>query len=73
MPHYRGILLRGIAWAGHREVDILTGWFRGVNNQALVHGRFGKKRGVLLGRQPVVEGLAGAGGIDGLQRQCDFD
>jgi putative protease len=26
-----------------------TGWLRGVNNQALVHGRFGKKRGVFLG------------------------
>jgi U32 family peptidase len=27
-----------------------TGWFRGVNNQQLVHARFGKKRGVYLGR-----------------------
>jgi len=26
-----------------------TGWFGGVNNQRLVHGRFGKKRGVFLG------------------------
>jgi putative protease len=26
-----------------------TGWFRGINNQALVHARFGKKRGVFLG------------------------
>jgi len=26
-----------------------TGWFRGVNNQALVHARFGKKRGAWLG------------------------
>ncbi len=26
-----------------------TGWLRGTNNQALVHARFGKKRGVLLG------------------------
>ena len=26
-----------------------TGWFRGTNNQQLVHGRFGKKRGVFLG------------------------
>jgi U32 family peptidase len=26
-----------------------TGWFRGVNNQELVHARFGKKRGVYLG------------------------
>ncbi len=29
---------------------LFTGWFQGVNNQALVHGRFGKKRGVFLGR-----------------------
>ncbi|HEY9750429.1 MAG TPA: U32 family peptidase, partial [Allocoleopsis sp.] len=26
-----------------------TGWFRGINNQELVHARFGKKRGVYLG------------------------
>ena len=26
-----------------------TGWLGGVNNQALVHARFGKKRGVFLG------------------------
>jgi putative protease len=26
-----------------------TGWFRGIDNQTLVHGRFGKKRGVYLG------------------------
>ncbi len=29
---------------------LYTGWFRGTNNQALVHGRFGKKRGVYLGQ-----------------------
>jgi putative protease len=28
---------------------LYTGWFRGINNQALAHGRFGTKRGVLLG------------------------
>lgn len=28
---------------------LYTGWFGGVNNQNLVHGRFGKKRGVYLG------------------------
>ncbi|HYE33658.1 MAG TPA: DUF3656 domain-containing protein [Methylomirabilota bacterium] len=27
-----------------------TGWFNGINNQQLVHARFGKKRGVLLGK-----------------------
>ncbi len=26
-----------------------TGWFQGINNQELVHGRFGTKRGVFLG------------------------
>ncbi|WP_088243172.1 U32 family peptidase [Calothrix rhizosoleniae] len=26
-----------------------TGWFKGINNQELVHARFGKKRGVYLG------------------------
>ena len=29
---------------------LYTGWFRGINNQELAHGRFGKKRGVYLGR-----------------------
>ncbi|MHC1765823.1 MAG: DUF3656 domain-containing protein [Verrucomicrobiia bacterium] len=29
---------------------LFTGWFGGINNQALVHGRFGKKRGVFLGK-----------------------
>src|SRR6266567_1830848 len=29
---------------------LYTGWFRGNNNQALVHARLGKKRGVYLGR-----------------------
>ena len=32
-----------------------TGWFRGINNQELVHARFGKKRGVLLGEVSRVE------------------
>ena len=27
-----------------------TGWLRGINNQQLVHARFGKKRGVFLGQ-----------------------
>jgi putative protease len=27
-----------------------TGWLRGIDNQKLVHGRFGKKRGVYLGK-----------------------
>ena len=28
---------------------LFTGWFGGINNQELVHARFGKKRGVYLG------------------------
>ncbi|MCC5640235.1 U32 family peptidase [Nostoc sp. CHAB 5844] len=28
---------------------LYTGWFNGINNQELVHARFGKKRGVYLG------------------------
>jgi putative protease len=28
---------------------LYTGWFEGTNNQELVHGRFGTKRGVFLG------------------------
>lgn len=28
---------------------LYSGWFRGINNQELVHARFGKKRGVELG------------------------
>jgi U32 family peptidase len=36
-----------------------TGWFGGINNQRLVHARFGKKRGVFLGE---VEGIR-AGGV----------
>ncbi|WP_414754725.1 DUF3656 domain-containing U32 family peptidase [Anabaena sp. CCY 9910] len=28
---------------------LYTGWFQGINNQELVHARFGKKRGVYLG------------------------
>lgn len=33
---------------------LYTGWFRGNNNQALVHARFGKKRGVFLGEVSAV-------------------
>jgi putative protease len=44
---------------------LFTGWFGGTDNQKLVHARFGKKRGVLLGevkrvlRDGVVVGLMG--------------
>jgi len=32
-----------------------TGWFCGINNQELVHARFGKKRGVYLGEVSRIE------------------
>ena len=35
---------------------LYTGWFRGNNNQQLVHARFGKKRGVFLGEVSRVQG-----------------
>lgn len=31
-----------------------TGWFKGINNQQLVHAQFGKKRGVYLGEVTAV-------------------
>jgi U32 family peptidase len=34
---------------------LYSGWFRGNNNQQLVHARFGKKRGVYLGEVSRVE------------------
>ena len=50
-----------------------TGWLRGIDNQQLVHARFGKKRGVYLGRVRRVRGdrvfvdleVAGQGGRRG--------
>jgi len=35
---------------------LYTGWFRGINNQELAHGRFGTKRGVFLGEVTRVDG-----------------
>jgi putative protease len=35
---------------------LYTGWFGGINNQQLVHARFGKKRGVFLGEVARVQG-----------------
>lgn len=35
---------------------LYTGWLGGINNQKLVEGRFGKKRGVYLGRLERVQG-----------------
>jgi putative protease len=58
---YRQALDRALAPAtppnanAHYEIQMAfsrgqyTGWFRGINNQELAHGRFGTKRGVFLG------------------------
>lgn len=35
---------------------LYTGWFEGINNQELVHARFGKKRGVYLGEVDRIQG-----------------
>ena len=35
---------------------LFTGWFGGIDNQKLVHARFGKKRGVFLGEVARVQG-----------------
>jgi len=35
---------------------LYTGWFRGIDNQRLAHGRFGTKRGVFLGTVERVSG-----------------
>jgi U32 family peptidase len=42
-----------------------TGWFRGINNQRLVHARFGKKRGVYLGEVQRIEGSRVAVTLEG--------
>ncbi len=34
---------------------LYTGWFEGIDNQKLVHARFGKKRGVYLGRIQTIQ------------------
>ena len=59
---YRKAIDEALAGAaqGSREDDyelqmafsrgLYTGWFKGINNQELVHARFGKKRGAFLGR-----------------------
>ena len=39
---------------------LYTGWFGGMNNQQLVHARFGKKRGVYLGEVARVGARRGA-------------
>lgn len=47
---------RGARPSGQYEMEmafsrgLYTGWFGGINNQQLVHARFGKKRGVFLGK-----------------------
>ncbi len=50
------------AGSNHYDVEmafsrgLYPGWFRGINNQELVHARFGKKRGVYLGEVTRVQG-----------------
>ena len=47
----------GVGWGDQERYNLemafsrglYTGWFNGINNQELVHARFGKKRGVYLG------------------------
>lgn len=45
---------------------LYTGWFRGIDNQTLAHGRFGTKRGVYLGQ---VIRLSGSGRHAGVHLQ----
>jgi putative protease len=47
-PHFTGDDLYNLQMGFSR--GLYSGWFRGINNQQLVHARFGKKRGVFLGR-----------------------
>jgi U32 family peptidase len=55
-------LARGLMDESRYDVEmtfsrgLYTGWMRGINNQQLVHGRFGKKRGVYLGDVVRVDG-----------------
>ncbi len=50
-----GALVRGLCGSARYDMEMAfsrglsPGWLRGINNQELVHGRFGKKRGVFLG------------------------
>jgi len=46
-PHLAGETRYDLEMAFSRGLH--TGWFDGINNQRLVHARFGKKRGVYLG------------------------
>ncbi|MBX3750510.1 MAG: U32 family peptidase [Opitutaceae bacterium] len=42
---------------------LYTGWFRGIDNQTLAHGRFGTKRGVYLGEVARVSGTGRGLGV----------
>jgi U32 family peptidase len=50
---------------------LFTGWFRGTNNQALVHGQFGKKRGVYLGQVVEVRRSSVVVKLDGVLKPGD--
>ncbi len=57
-----GSLVRSLAEEARYDMEmafsrgLYTGWLKGTNNQELVHARFGKKRGVLLGEVTRVSG-----------------
>ena len=44
---------------------LYTGWLRGLNNRELVEGRFGKKRGVFLGKVTRLQGERVAMSLEG--------
>jgi putative protease len=50
---------------------LYTGWFRGTNNQALVHAQFGKKRGVYLGLVAEIRPAGVVIGLEGLLKPGD--
>jgi len=55
-------LVRELVRGAHYDMEMAfsrglhTGWLGGVNNQELVHARFGKKRGVFLGEVTRIRG-----------------
>ena len=62
LPAFRSPLSHELSSSTQYELQmafsrgLYTGWFNGTDNQALVHGRYGTKRGVLLGEVARVDG-----------------
>jgi putative protease len=62
LSHASRITHQGVSIAEQYDLEmafsrgLYSGWFRGNNNQELVHARFGKKRGVFLGKVSRVHG-----------------